>query len=136
MSSPVSLLPMPGSAIQVAWNPDGERVAVALAPSPLVDDRYMFQRIHIVGLADGEILATVDREGKLGRMEWSPDGTLLAMISAADLHDPSASSLLVAPSLGLDAGNVVDVDVEFSGAPGGSWQKTDAPIQLLSDPAE
>ena len=43
---------------------------------------------------------------------------------------------LAAPSLSLDAGNVVDVDVEFSGAPGGSWQKTDAPIQLLSDPAE
>lgn len=27
---------------------------------------------------------------------------------------------LVAPSLGLDAGNIADVDVEFSGAPGGS----------------
>jgi hypothetical protein len=43
---------------------------------------------------------------------------------------------LAAPSLGLDAGNVASVDVEFSGAPGGRWLKADSPIQLLSDPAD
>jgi len=89
------VLDLPGSAIQVCWSPHGTRLAVALAPSPLVDDRYMFQRIHIVDAASGEIEATVGREGKLGKLEWSPDGRRLAMISGEDIHDPSASSLLV-----------------------------------------
>jgi len=89
------VLDLPGSAIQVRWSPDGTRLAVALAPSPLVDDRYMFQKIHVIDAATGEIEATVDREGKLGVIEWSPDGRRLAMISGEDIHDPSASSLLV-----------------------------------------
>ena len=89
-------LDIEGTAVQVRWSPDGERLAVAVAPRPLVDDKMMFQKVHIVDAATGEIEATVDREGKLRRIEWSPDGRRLAMISGEDLHDPSASSLLVA----------------------------------------
>jgi hypothetical protein len=40
---------------------------------------------------------------------------------------------LVQPSNSLDAGNIADIDVNFLGAPGGSWQRTDQPIQMLSD---
>jgi dipeptidyl aminopeptidase/acylaminoacyl peptidase len=93
-------LDLEGSAVQVRWSPDGERLAVAMAPRPLVDDRLMFQRVHIVDVATGAIEATVDREGKLGRIEWSPDSRHLAMISGEDLHDPSASSLMVVPATG------------------------------------
>jgi hypothetical protein len=39
-----------------------------------------------------------------------------------------------APSLDLGAGNSVSIDVEFQGAPGGAWLRTDKAIQLLSDP--
>ncbi len=88
-------LDLEGSAVRVRWSPDGQRLAVAMAPRPLVDDRIMFQQIHIVDAATGEIEATVDREGKLGAFEWSPDGDRLAMISGEDIHDPSASSLMV-----------------------------------------
>ena len=101
-----AMLDLEGSAVQVRWSPDGGRLAVAAAPRPLVDDTYMFQRIFIVDAASGEIEATVDREGKLGRIEWSPDGRLLAMISASDLHDPSASSLLVAEAIGGEPKNL------------------------------
>jgi hypothetical protein len=41
---------------------------------------------------------------------------------------------LVAPSIDLNAGNTISIDVEFSGAPGGSWLRTQKAIQLLSDP--
>ena len=88
-------LDLEGSAVRVRWSPDGERLAVAMTPRPLVDDRLMFQQVHIVDAATGEIEATVDREGKLGVFEWSPDGGRLAMISGEDIHDPSASSLMV-----------------------------------------
>ncbi len=93
-------LALEGSAVQVRWSPDGEHIAVAMAPRPLVDDRLMFQTVHIVDVATGEIEATVDREGKLGRIDWSPDSRHLAMISGEDLHDPSASSLLVVSAAG------------------------------------
>ena len=93
-------LDLEGSAVQVRWSPDGEHLAVAMAPRPLVDDRLMFQTIHIVDVATGEIEATVDREGKLGRFDWSPDSRRLAMISGEDLHDPSASSLMVVAASG------------------------------------
>ncbi len=41
---------------------------------------------------------------------------------------------LVAPSLDLNAGNTASVNVEFLGAPGGTWLRTEDAIQLLSDP--
>jgi dipeptidyl aminopeptidase/acylaminoacyl peptidase len=94
------LLALDGSAHQLRWAPDGERLAVALAPNPSVDDRYMSQRVHVVRVDTGEIEAEVEHSGKLGRIEWSPDGARLAMIAGVDLHDPAESSLLVAPAQG------------------------------------
>ncbi len=41
---------------------------------------------------------------------------------------------LLVPSGTLDTGNTVSIDVDFSGAPGGSWRRLDEPIQLLSNP--
>ncbi|MCU0304670.1 MAG: S9 family peptidase [Thermoanaerobaculales bacterium] len=93
-------LDIDGSVTQVEWSPDGERLAVAVAPTPLVDDRMMLQAVRVVDPATGEVVSTIDRQGKLGDIRWSPDGRRLAMISAADLHDPSASSLLVAEATG------------------------------------
>jgi len=41
---------------------------------------------------------------------------------------------LQTPSNNLNAGNTVSIDVEFLGAPGGSWLREEEAIQLLSDP--
>lgn len=106
-------LALEGSAVQVQWSPKGRRLAVALAPSPLIDDRYMFQTVSVVSPDSGEILGEIDRKGKLGRLTWSPDGTHLAMISGADINDPSAGSLLIASAEGGKAGNLVP---EFEGS--------------------
>jgi len=97
-----------GSVTQVQWSPDGRRLAVAVAPTPLVDDRYMFQVVKVVDVASDEVVATVDRRGKLGDVRWSPGGSWLAMISAADLHDPSASSLLLAAASGGGTTNLTE----------------------------
>jgi dipeptidyl aminopeptidase/acylaminoacyl peptidase len=98
-STPRSL-GLAGSAFGLGWAPDGDRLAVALAPRPLVDDRYISQRVHVVRAATGEVEAVVEHSGKLAGMEWSPDGEQLAMIAGVDLHDPSESSLLVASAAG------------------------------------
>jgi dipeptidyl aminopeptidase/acylaminoacyl peptidase len=93
-------LPLDGSAFQVRWSPTGDRLAVALAPRPLVDDEYMRQRVHVVAADTGEVLGVVDHRAKLGRVEWSPDGSRLAMIAGVDVHDPSESSLWVVDGSG------------------------------------
>ncbi|MHC4166500.1 MAG: alpha/beta hydrolase family protein [Planctomycetota bacterium] len=89
------MLPLEGSASTIAWNPDGKHLAVALAPTPLVDDSYMFRRIHIVDAAGGKSLLQLDTEGKLGQIEWSPDGKHLALVAGVDKHDPREGHLMV-----------------------------------------
>ncbi len=93
-------LQLEGSAFQVRWSPTGDLLAVALAPTPLVDDEYMRQKVHLVSSTTGEVKAIVNHEGKLGTVAWSPDGRWISMVAGVDIHDPAESSLLVVPSAG------------------------------------
>ena len=69
---------LPGSAYGVTWNGDGSRYAVALAPTPLVDDSYTSLDVYIVDAASGEVENTIGSVGKLGHFEFSPDGERIA----------------------------------------------------------
>ena len=92
-------LRLPGHVHSMALSPQGDRIAVATAPTASVDDSYVRQGVMIVDLT-GAVLAKVDREGKQGSFAWSPDGTMLAMIAAEDINDPSAGRLMVVPATG------------------------------------
>ncbi len=92
--APVAL-ELEGSASELHWSPAGDLLAVALAPTSLVDDHYMKRRIAFVDAASGEVRARVETAGKLGPAAWSPDGRRLALISAADYHDPREGRLVV-----------------------------------------
>lgn len=100
-----------GSAFDVRWSPDGSRLAVTLAASPLIDDRYMNRRVHVID-GEGKVLARIDNPGKLEGFEFSPDGSRIAMITADDPNDPSPGRLKVAPSAG---GALVDLLPKFDG---------------------
>ena len=93
-------LELAGAASELRWSPVDNRLAVALAPTPLVDDEYMARKVHVVDADTGKVLARFDNPGKLGEVAWSPDGKQLAMISAADINDPAAGRLRVAPAGG------------------------------------
>ena len=88
-------LDLPGSAVNVKWSPSGRELAVALTPQPLIDDVLMFSRIHLVDVDAGRVTQKIDNPGKLGQIGFSPDGKHLAMISAADIHDPMQGRLMV-----------------------------------------
>lgn len=94
------LIDLPGAASVVAWNPAGTRLMVLYAPTPLVDDDLMARRIHIVDAAAGTLVTKIDNPGKIGQVSWSPDGSTLAMVSAADINDPSEGRLMVVPATG------------------------------------
>jgi dipeptidyl aminopeptidase/acylaminoacyl peptidase len=91
---PATPLAVGGTAYALAWHP-GDLLAVAVAPTPLVDDRYMRQRIVLFDARRGQRVGEVAHEGKLGAMAWSPNGEYLAFIGSADLHDPKEGRLYV-----------------------------------------
>ena len=89
-------LDLAGTPSQLHWSPVANQLALALAPTPLIDDHYMKRRVHVVDADSGETIARIDNPGKLGQIAWSPDGKHLAVISGEDGHDPSAGRLMVA----------------------------------------
>jgi dipeptidyl aminopeptidase/acylaminoacyl peptidase len=95
-----SALPVDGHVSSVAWSPAGDRLLIKLAPTPLVDDSYMRTRVRVVDARDGKLLAAIDNPGKLGAVAWSPDGSRIALIAGADVHDPTDGRLMLAPAAG------------------------------------
>lgn len=116
---PVVLDAIPGHPHHVAWSPDGARVVTDPAPTPLIDDRYMFRRLRIAAAESGVVEAAIENAGKLGAFRFADDGDSIVMISAADINDPSEGRLMIvtpeteAPSdllPGLE-GHVADFDI-------------------------
>jgi dipeptidyl aminopeptidase/acylaminoacyl peptidase len=95
-------LSIEGSVHRVRWSPVDERLLVTVTPTPLVDDELMRQRVRVVDVASGNVLAKIENPGKLGDVDWSPDAKRIALCSAADVHDPSAGRLMVVPASGGD----------------------------------
>jgi dipeptidyl aminopeptidase/acylaminoacyl peptidase len=91
---------VPGHATSITWNPAGTRLAVLYAPTATVDDDLMEKKVHVIDPAMGEPVTKFNNPGKIGQVAWSPDGTTIAMVSAADINDPSEGRLMVAPATG------------------------------------
>jgi dipeptidyl aminopeptidase/acylaminoacyl peptidase len=103
---------LPGSASGLRWAPDGERYAVALAPTPLVDDSYTSRDVYIVDAEDGGVTAKLGSVGKLGEFAWSPDGERIAYIGSEDIHDPREGRLFVVPA---DGGERLELLPDYPG---------------------
>jgi dipeptidyl aminopeptidase/acylaminoacyl peptidase len=107
------VLEIDGSASSVSWSPNGRKLAVVLAPTSLVDDSYMFQRVRIVDAETGRLMQKIKNPGKLGHVEFSPDGQHVAMISGVDIHDPKDGHLMIAAVPG--DGELSDLTSELEG---------------------
>lgn len=94
------VLELDGNAAELHWSPAGSQLAVALAPTPLVDDSYMSKTMHIVDVASGAISASFDTVGKMGPVTFSPDGRHLAMIGTENINDPKDGRLMVGKTSG------------------------------------
>jgi dipeptidyl aminopeptidase/acylaminoacyl peptidase len=116
------MLDVPGSASDVHWCPVGSRLALALAPTSLVDDALMARRVAIVD-ADSGAVTRVENPGKLGPMAWSTDGRTLAFVSAADPNDPAAGRLM---AVSADGGPLRDLLPGYEGSVAAiRWQSPD-----------
>jgi dipeptidyl aminopeptidase/acylaminoacyl peptidase len=108
--APPRPIKLPGSASELRANPVGEPLAVALAPTPGVDDAFTRRKVAVT-LA-GPDLVRFENRGKLGKVAWSPDGKQLAMIGAADEHDPAPGRLLVGS---IEDRELIDVLPDYRG---------------------
>jgi len=108
--TPPRLLDLPGSASSLHWSPDGAYLLLALAPTPLIDDRYMARKITLVDAATGEIVRTYPNEGKIGAMAFSPDGSRFAAITAVDINDPKEGQLVLGSVANTDLRQLVASD--------------------------
>lgn len=89
-----------GAVYQMEWSPNGQKIALSVAPTSSVDDSYMEQKIQIVDAKSGNKIAELQNEGKLGEFKWSPDGRQLAILGAYDINDPTNGSLFIASAEG------------------------------------
>ncbi|MFK7742385.1 MAG: prolyl oligopeptidase family serine peptidase [Planctomycetota bacterium] len=94
------------------WAPDGGTLACAVADANTVDASYMRKRLYALDVATGERKQLVDNPGKLGEFAFSPDGSRLAYISAADRNDPHAGTLYLAD---VASGDVEPLSYGFQG---------------------
>jgi dipeptidyl aminopeptidase/acylaminoacyl peptidase len=106
------LLAVQGNASELHWAPVGSKLVVALAPTPLVDDHYMYRRLRVLDAGTGEVVAAIENPGKLGSVAWSPDGQHMVFISAQTINDPEEGRLVVVDASG---GEIRDLVPGFEG---------------------
>ena len=120
-----------GSASSLSWSPAGDKIAVALAPTSLVDDDYMSRRVHLLSAESGAVGGVIETNGKLADVVWSPDGEHLALLAGADENDPIPGRLMVVPAAGgapreINPGIAADAEAVV-------WQDAETLIWIKSE---
>jgi dipeptidyl aminopeptidase/acylaminoacyl peptidase len=88
------MLSLKGSASELRWGDREDLLAVALAPTPLIDDQMMFRKAHVVYIDTAKGL-DLKNPGKMGQMAWAPGNRYLALIAGEDKYDPREGRLWV-----------------------------------------
>ncbi len=100
-----------GSVYIIEWSPDGSQLALSAAPTPNIDDFYMFQQVFVVDYRTRDVVGEVNNEGKIGQIVWSPDGRRLALRAGANIHDPIDGRILIVSARG-GVPRIIDEDFE------------------------
>ncbi|MCY3968956.1 MAG: S9 family peptidase [Acidobacteria bacterium] len=94
---PVLVEAVEGSVLSAVWSPTGERLAAVATPTALIDDSYTSKSVVVVDATkdDYPVVSSTRAIGKLGQVEFSPNGEQVAAVSAADPNDPAAGRLIL-----------------------------------------
>lgn len=77
------------------FSPDGEKAIAKISPMNLVDYKYMFTDVYEIDLSDKTVSLLVDVPGKLGNVQYSPDGSHIAYTAAKERKDHAVSQVYV-----------------------------------------
>ncbi len=95
-----------GSFYNMAWSSDSSLLAVSVAPSPEVDDQFMFQTVFVVDASTGDVRNAINNAGKIGQITWSPDGSQLALRAGNSINDPIDGRIMVVDATGGTPENI------------------------------
>ncbi|MBS2212013.1 S9 family peptidase [Carboxylicivirga mesophila] len=71
----------------------GQQLAYAATEQKLIDQRYVFRKIHIYSLETGKVSRVLNNVGKLGNYRFSPDGQQLTYTGALNINDHAVSQV-------------------------------------------
>ncbi len=122
-----------GFPSELHWAPQGTRLALAVAATPLIDDHYMKRKVTVIDADTSEIVARFDNPGKLGKIRWSPDARHLAFQSAEDLNDPHNGRLMVISAEGGDLHQIRLGEKDEGDFDDLAWKDNDTILYLASE---
>jgi dipeptidyl aminopeptidase/acylaminoacyl peptidase len=96
---------------KLQYAPNSDRLLVLVAPTALVDDRYVASQYRIY-YPDGTLDKVIKIDGKLGMAQWSTDGKHIAIIAAADRNDPAVGRIYI---VNANSGDVTQVIKNYPG---------------------
>ncbi|REJ73422.1 MAG: S9 family peptidase [Acidobacteria bacterium] len=93
---PAQQVEIAGSLRSLAFSADGTRLVVAATPTPLIDDTYVAQSVHVLERSGVEttVARSISPQRKLGPIVPNSDGSEVVMVAAADPNDPAAGRLV------------------------------------------
>lgn len=77
------------------FNSKGSQIAYSASEKKLIDQMYMFKKIHVYDLEKNKLLTVLNNQGKLGNYAFSPDGSKIAYTSALNINDHAVSQAFV-----------------------------------------
>jgi len=90
------------------FSPDGKWIAAGASEKNLIDQRYVFQRIHLLDVESREMKQFSHNPGKLGNFAFSPDGSRIAYTAALTQSDHEVSQVFVQPVGGGEPRNLTE----------------------------
>ena len=78
-----------------AWAPDSDHLAVRITHGTGIDDEMMFSEILLLDIHEGSLELLTESQGKVGPMDFSPDGTRFAFLAAKAINDPLPQRIYV-----------------------------------------
>ncbi len=126
-------LTLDGFPSELHWAPRGNHLALAVAPTPLVDDHYMKRKVTVIDADTSEVVARFENPGKLGKIVWSPDAKHVAFQSAEDLNDPNNGRLMVVSSGGGELHQIRLNEKDEGDFEDLAWKDNDTILYLASE---
>jgi dipeptidyl aminopeptidase/acylaminoacyl peptidase len=111
---------LPGAVTEVAWSPDGARLAIATGRASAAD-LYYRPRVVVLDLASGKPTSVAEHpRGAFQAPAWLPDGRSIAVIGGLLPHQPYRSEVWLFPADGSDPRGGRDLSSRHDIMPGSS----------------
>jgi len=114
--------------LAIQYHPENSNLLIKVAPTPLVDDKYVASQFRIVKQS-GKLVKKFETEGKLGSASWSTNGQYVAMIGSTNKNDPATGRLFIANA---NSGKITKYLADYPGHLKGVQWISDYQLMLLS----